>query len=979
MKENQTSNTRICPSCNQPLPPDAPEGICPECVMMGGLATVAMAPGDMPPLPIALPESGEVFGSYRIGRELGRGGMGAVFEAEQIDTGRRVALKLLKHELGSPEAQARFLREGRLAASINHPNSVYVFGTEKIGDIPAITMELVGGSNLQERVKNDGAMAVGEAVDSILQIISGLEAAAEVGILHRDIKPANCFEEIGGQVKIGDFGLSISTEAREDNPITLDGTVFGTPAFASPEQLRGDELNVRSDIYSVGSTLYFLLTGTAPFSGKTMGGLIANVLEKKPDSVRELRPEVPVELAAAVSRCLSKSPSERIASYAELREALTPFSLETPEPAPVPLRLGAGMIDWLIFGAVTFAFQLLIWGNAAIMTGSRANYIATLVFSIVVWVVYFACLESRKGYSLGKLLLRLRVIDKEKNPPGVVTAGLRALAIMGIPSSLIWIVSSIDPMGYASTGAEPKTLAVGLSYYAILAILFSTARKKNRYRSLVDQWTGTQVVRRLKILDRPALESEPKEPVDVSGTPTQIGPYQIIEDLEEKDDIRWHVGYDSRLLRKVWLRTVPAGFPEVAATVRQRGRAGRLRWLAGRRTDQENWDAYEYPGGSSLLSLLENKQPSWEMVRYWLLDLFQELEISVNEQADPDSLSLSRVWISEKGRAKLLDFPAPGHEEGDGQVFDSPNAFLAAISNTAERPVPLHAAETQEYLSHSDVPAGPYTFSSMIHRVPKVTKGRRAAMVASCLAFPIVSSILLMYGVSMMVQNQKNNPEITSLNQLLAFRNALHSPLTRSGRDIVSDRTFKIYIAEHYRKTIENPEKWDSPVARLTIQAEPRAFAEESLSDSLNPTKEEILAANKELAPIIKGSAINMDGHWWFPIPAGIMNGFLFVGIPAILSALIFRRGLVMTVFGVAVANTDGTPASRLRAFIRSLVTWLIMPLSLVLMFLVAKFTGAMAACVIILVLLLALVGFSLWLPERGLQDRISGTRLIPR
>ena len=179
------------------------------------------------------------FGAYHIMRLLGKGGMGAVYEAEDTASGRRVALKALGHSLDSPETRKRFLREGRLAASINHPNTVYVYGTEEIEGAPVITMELVPGGTLQERVKADGPMPVAAAVDAILQIIAGLEAAHAVGILHRDIKPSNCFIDPSGTVKVGDFGLSISTLARGDSIVTLAGAVLGTPEFSSPEQLRG--------------------------------------------------------------------------------------------------------------------------------------------------------------------------------------------------------------------------------------------------------------------------------------------------------------------------------------------------------------------------------------------------------------------------------------------------------------------------------------------------------------------------------------------------------------------------------------------------------------------------------------------------------------------------------------------------------------------------------------------------------------------
>src|SRR6188472_501186 len=154
-----TSSAQSCPQCGAALPADAPAGLCPACLMSGGIPS-QIDPGATvlieKPKRRDLPQVGETFGAYRIERELGHGGMGAVFAAEHLESGRRVALKVLSRQLDSPEARARFLREGRLAASISHPNSVYVFGTEEIDGTPAIAMELVSGGTLQDRVKNQG-------------------------------------------------------------------------------------------------------------------------------------------------------------------------------------------------------------------------------------------------------------------------------------------------------------------------------------------------------------------------------------------------------------------------------------------------------------------------------------------------------------------------------------------------------------------------------------------------------------------------------------------------------------------------------------------------------------------------------------------------------------------------------------------------------------------------------------------------------
>src|SRR5262249_16118359 len=193
-----------------------------------------------------------LWGDYRIGRLLGRGGMGEVYEAEQLQTGRRLALKVLRRRLHQFEDRVRFLREGQLAASVSHPHAVYIFGSDEIARLPVITMEPLRGGTLKDKVALEGPLSPADAAAAVLDVISGLDAAYAAGILHRDVKPSNCFVDHEGSVKIGDFGLSISTLSRDvRSELTQDG-FQGTPQFAAPEQLRGEPLDLRADIYAVG-------------------------------------------------------------------------------------------------------------------------------------------------------------------------------------------------------------------------------------------------------------------------------------------------------------------------------------------------------------------------------------------------------------------------------------------------------------------------------------------------------------------------------------------------------------------------------------------------------------------------------------------------------------------------------------------------------------------------------------------------------
>jgi serine/threonine protein kinase len=264
--EDITYLPRLCPRCGKALTADSPEGLCAACLLAAATETLTQSTledaltvtsrGGSTPRHTEVPQlaEGQSWGPYRIVRLLGRGGMGEVHEAEHAESGRRIALKVLRGRLQDADERARFLREGQLAASISHPHTVYIFGSEEIAGVPVISMELLPGGTMKDRVTAEGPLPPAVAVSAVLDIIGGLDAAQAAGILHRDIKPSNCFVDSDGSVKVGDFGLSISTLARDVHQQLATG-FEGTPQFAAPEQLRGEPLDVRADIYAVGSVL----------------------------------------------------------------------------------------------------------------------------------------------------------------------------------------------------------------------------------------------------------------------------------------------------------------------------------------------------------------------------------------------------------------------------------------------------------------------------------------------------------------------------------------------------------------------------------------------------------------------------------------------------------------------------------------------------------------------------------------------------
>jgi serine/threonine protein kinase len=1003
-RESSSSSGRKCPRCGTELPVGTPSDLCPKCLLQAALPTEAsQSPSQtavIPPLPSRPrgPQPGEQLGHYRVIRPLGEGGMGAVYDAEDLESGRRVALKLLGQKLDSPEARERFFREGRLAASINHPNSVYVFGTEEIGGTPAIAMELVAGGTLQDRVRECGPLPVAEAVDSVLQIIAGLEAAQRIGILHRDVKPSNCFRDTDGTVKVGDFGLSISTSVRTEPALTAKGMFLGTPAFCSPEQLRGDELNVRSDMYSVGATLYYLLTARTPFEGKNSVQLLATVLEQRAPSPLKFRSGIPSSLARIVLRCLEKMPGDRYKSYQELSRALAPYSSIAPTPATLGLRCAAGVLDHFVLSIIS-TFAMFLAGKGPfdflnLASRSAPRTLALVAPSIASMILYYAFLEGFWGASLGKAICRLRVVGPDGNVPRFWRAFIRALIYVVAPLAPVWLIYGMNPMAYTSASSWVQ-IVLGFSFYIVLALLFSTARRRNGFAAVQDIVTKTRVISRVTLESRPALA--PAEiPDRAAEARAGVGPYQVFETLEQSSTVEWLLGYDLRLLRKVWILVVPPGSPPVPLAWRNLARINRLRWLTGRRSTDENWDAFECPTGKSLLDLARTRQP-WGQVRYWLYDLAAEIGLAAKEGTLPEVFALDRVWITDDGRAKLLDFPAPGARQ-PSPAIDFPSegfkGFLtqvaaSALNGSAEPaaengfpvpvPLPLHARRFLEQISQFPSPdAAAATLKPLLQRVAQVTRWRRAAIAAGCLVMPAISALAITVGFTLLQRWDQSNPGVFELNNLLHQRTSINSHSLKNQPQHPTDRQFEIYIANHYGPLITNEDMWKGGLTVTLIKGEDRKFAEKSVAENPAPTNDEISEADAAFKQMASPRLHDMTKQPFFPFFMACIVLVIYVCIPALIATLLFRGGLLLFAARVTYVCKDGEPASRLRLFWRALVVW--SPLLIILVaFAMPKVWFSPTAGAISAVSLLCIFAIiSIGLPERGLQDRLAGVWPVP-
>jgi len=614
---------------------DDPPDPAPATAAITRTAVVTALPAATHPYSLA---NGQRFGHFVIIRPLGRGGMGEVFEAEDIDSGRRVALKRLRQSLGSHIDRARFMREGRLAASINHEHVVYVYGSEEIDGSPVITMELAAGGSLKDRVDAQGSMPAATAVDAILQVIEGLEATANAGVLHRDVKPSNCFILNDGTIKVGDFGLSISTEKRLDSHLTMEGAVLGTPTFASPEQVTGQPLDVRSDIYSTGATLYFLLTGRPPFVRDSVIQIIGSVIKDAPQSPSSLAAGVSPELAWIVLRCLEKDPGQRFQSYRDLRQALQPFSSQRFSPASLFSRILASFVDGMIGLPAAFARpDLFEITNDFLSREGRIRLIGASATNFL----YFGLLEGIWGASLGKWLVGIRVVSGQhpvRLPAALLRAALFVAATILVPFGLAVFYESV-------TGTR---LGDGLIFMdvASVALLFVTARRANGFAGVHDLLTGTRVIERPESPVRIALHLPPR-PETIDSGARRLGAYLVVEELGATDTGQLVLGYDDVLRRYVWIHTQLPGAPDISSERRALARPGRLRWLAGRRTRLESWDAYDSPAGIAFMSLVREPQP-WSLVRFILYDIAIEAQAILNARENVP-IALERIWVTQRG------------------------------------------------------------------------------------------------------------------------------------------------------------------------------------------------------------------------------------------------------------------------------------------------------------------------------------------
>jgi len=357
------------------------------------------------PSPEFLALEAAVSGRYVLDRELGRGGMGVVFLAREVALERPVAIKLLPPSLAAqPELRARFLQEARTAARLAHPHIVPIHAVEERGDLVYFVMGYVPGRTLAEQVRVEGPLAPGAVSRLVQEVAWALAHAHEAGVVHRDIKPENILIERGtGRALVADFGIARLGDATPPGGAGgRGGPILGTASVVSPEQAAGEPLDGRSDLYSLGATAFYALTGRFPFEGGDARGLVAKHLTLPAPPITSLRAGVPPALAAAIDRCLAKSPDARYPTASALAEAVGAAREGTGVPdvlRRLTREISAFGVDLTGYGTLAGVAVL-----AQLLSAQHDFFGMGYVVTIVIGLVLLS-LTALRGMSLARLLL----------------------------------------------------------------------------------------------------------------------------------------------------------------------------------------------------------------------------------------------------------------------------------------------------------------------------------------------------------------------------------------------------------------------------------------------------------------------------------------------------------------------------------------------------------------------------------------------
>jgi uncharacterized RDD family membrane protein YckC len=475
---------------------------------------------------------------------------------------------------------------------------------------------------------------------------------------------------------------------------------MGTPLFASPEQIRKEPLDHRTDVYSVAATLYYLLTGQAPHQTGDMAATMIRAVSEPAPTMRTLRPGISPALDAVVLKGLERSRDERYQDLEEFRQALLPFVSRPLSIGGMGLRFGAFVIDFVVFAPL----GAVIYSQLAHQLSALPTSVLSVLFLDIPWVLYFILLEGLWGCSLGKRCLRLRVSRADANQlPGLGRVLLRTAVFYAVTALPTTILSFIFP--------EDDTVG-SLLFLLVLAIgtvvLIAPMRARNGYRGLHEWLSGTRLVRLPWVKKRRPFPTEElvRTVVQRDELPERLGSFEVQGAMRWDGEAKLLLGQDVVLGRQVWIWLRPLSEPTLGAARREINRTTRPRWLAGGRHEQLQWDAFLAPVGCSLPRLLAREQRlPWSEVRPLLEQLTEELVEACRGGTLPATVGVEQVWVQPDGRVQLLDLPPGGAPPEDEPPVNGPDqgralgllAQVAALTleghtrAPAQTPTPIRA------------------------------------------------------------------------------------------------------------------------------------------------------------------------------------------------------------------------------------------------------------------------------------------------
>jgi hypothetical protein len=404
--------------------------------------------------PADAPLTGRRIGPYEVREEVGRGGMGVVYAAQDARLGRTVALKMLPSAYSrDPIARERLSREARAAASLSHPGIATVYALEEIDGDLFIASELVRGSTLRAAL-GSGPLERERLLDTMMQIAEALDAAHRQGIVHRDLKPENVLQGQDGRLKVVDFGIAriVSAAAPTQAGLTVTGTHLGTPGYMAPEQLRGQPADARVDIFAFGVMAYELATGLHPFGGSDPAALLERLVSDDPPLSRPIEPAA---LDAIIRTCLKGSPAGRYSSGTELLQALR--SVQTGTAPTVALAAAPRTAWWWQFHQLAVA---LLTAVAVVIVGTRRPWIGQYGSPVFLTVLVLATISTT---------LRIHMWFVSQFQPELLGA-LRARVLRWVVVFEALLLSALMGIGIALSGTHDGTAAQLVIIALLLAL-----------------------------------------------------------------------------------------------------------------------------------------------------------------------------------------------------------------------------------------------------------------------------------------------------------------------------------------------------------------------------------------------------------------------------------------------------------------------------------------------------------------------------